>query len=180
MVLSDSEIKKALELEKLIIEPRPKANQYSPSAVDLHLDSTLRILKESKIKGLEINLADYNFHDYKDIIFEEETMSSIGYQLKPGEFLHGIKEYIELPISSCLCDRIEGRSSFARLGLVVHMTAPTIHADFRGKVVLEIMNFGPYPLKLTPELIICQLIVENLYGTPTQGLDSVFQDQTGI
>jgi dCTP deaminase len=76
---------------------------------------------------------------------------------------------------------VEGRSSYARLGLVVHMTAPTIHAGFRGHIVLEMMNFGPFPLRIDPGTTrICQLIFEELGSDPTIALKTVFQDQAGV
>lgn len=64
------------------------------------------------------------------------------------------------------CGRVEGRSSHARLGLVVHLTAPTIHADFEGTITLEMVNFGAYPLELTPGVKVCQLIIETVDGIP--------------
>jgi dCTP deaminase len=55
------------------------------------------------------------------------------------------------------------RSRFARLGLVIHVTAPTIHNTFRGRIALEMMNHGPLELVLTPdETRICQLIFERI------------------
>ena len=77
-----------------------------------------------------------------------------------------------------LAARIEGRSSLARFGLSVHQTAPTIHADFRGAIRLEIANVGPFVCRLTPGIRICQLIVEELKTPATEGLLSRFQDQT--
>lgn len=80
-----------------------------------------------------------------------------------------------------LAARIEGRSSFARLGLAVHMTAPTIHSTFRGHITLEIRNFGPFPLAVKPgQTRICQLIFEGLKSMPDGELDSTFQDQRGL
>ncbi|MDO8794033.1 MAG: hypothetical protein Q7J25_05380 [Vicinamibacterales bacterium] len=45
------------------------------------------------------------------------------------------------------------RSSLARLGLMVHLTAPTIHAGFNGNITLEVINHGPFHLKLVPKTI---------------------------
>jgi dCTP deaminase len=39
---------------------------------------------------------------------------------------------------------IDGKSTRARTGLVIHLTAPTIHAGWSGKVTLEIVNLGPF------------------------------------
>jgi dCTP deaminase len=61
----------------------------------------------------------------------------------PGKFVIGTtQEYVNLPKPSKIAARVEGRSTLARLGLIVHFTAPTIHASFRGHITLEMYNFG--------------------------------------
>jgi dCTP deaminase len=93
------------------------------------------------------------------------------FKLEPNRLVLGrTAESIEFPLSSTgpnYCARVEGRSSNARLGLVVHLTAPTIHANFKGTVTLEMVNFGVYPLELTPGIKICQLVIETVDGVPT-------------
>jgi dCTP deaminase len=76
-----------------------------------------------------------------------------------------------------LAARIEGKSSYARCGLLVHFTAPTIHAGFKGTITLEIMNLGPYAISLRPQMPICQLIIEEVRGVPFRS-DSQFQGQS--
>jgi dCTP deaminase len=88
-------------------------------------------------------------------------------------------ERIELPIDSngeCLAARVEGKSSYARCGLLVHFTAPTIHAGFCGTITLELCNLGPLSIALYPRTPICQLIVETVRGVPFRN-DSQFQGQ---
>jgi hypothetical protein len=58
--------------------------------------------------------------------------------------------------------RIDGRSSWARQGLVVHSTAGDIHPGTRGFVVFELMNYGPVPIMLYPGLAIAQLTFETV------------------
>jgi hypothetical protein len=64
-----------------------------------------------------------------------------------------------------LAARVGGRSSFARCGVLVHFTAPSIHAGFVGTITLEIMNLGPHAM-LRPGMKICQLILEQVEGFP--------------
>lgn len=61
--------------------------------------------------------------------------------------------------------------------MLVHFTAPTIHAGFGGTITLEIINLGPIPIILSPGTPICQLIVEQVDGTPFRN-DSQFQGQS--
>ena len=56
-------------------------------------------------------------------------------------------EVVELP--SDLMGLVEGRSSWARLGLSVHMTAPKIDPGFCGTIALEMTNVGPATIQLT-------------------------------
>jgi dCTP deaminase len=101
------------------------------------------------------------------------------YALEPGRFvLAQTLERIELPLrgEESLAARVEGRSSYARCGLLVHFTAPTIHAGFAGRITLEMINFGPYTINLYPRMPICQLIVEEVAGEPFSN-QGQFHDQ---
>jgi dCTP deaminase len=104
------------------------------------------------------------------------------FSLEPQAFILGkTKEFVDFPLaegdSVSYAARVEGRSSLARCGLVVHLTAPTIHAGFRGTITLEIANLGPMPIILRPGMNICQLIIEEVSGTP-QLTQSQFRGQT--
>jgi hypothetical protein len=61
--------------------------------------------------------------------------------------------------------RVEGRSSLARLGVGIHVTAPTIHADFGAtddpdypgtRIRLEVWNCGELHVCLQPGMKVCQ------------------------
>lgn len=101
--------------------------------------------------------------------------------LKPGRLVLGkTMEHVELPIlekGQCLAARVEGKSSYARCGLLVHFTAPTIHSGFAGTITLELINLGPCNISLYPGTPICQLIVKTVLGTPFRN-DSQFQGQS--
>ena len=95
--------------------------------------------------------------------------------------LGGIRERIALPLREGrppLAARIEGRSSYARCGLIIHFTAPTIHAGFDGiTIALELKNLGDYPITLYPGDEVAQLIVERVSGMPFAN-PSQFQGQS--
>ena len=121
---------------------------------------------------------------------DEFEIGDGGYELEPGPenlILGHTLEEVQLPLppqdmdaladgKPALAARVEGKSSRARLGLLVHFTAPTIHAGWAGRITLEMMCLGRYPLKLYPGLPICQLIVEEVRGRPA-GDASQFQSQ---
>jgi dCTP deaminase len=89
---------------------------------------------------------------------------------------------VQLPISGepdrSLAARIEGKSSRARLGLLVHFTAPTVHPGFSGTLTLEMINLGPVDIQLFPGMPIAQLIVEEVKGRPDFNNPSQFQGQS--
>ena len=81
------------------------------------------------------------------------------------------------PVDNRLAARVEGKSSLARLGLGVHVTAPTIHAGFVGTIQLEIINHGPMHIKLRAGMPICQLIFETTKGMPETAYKGQFSGQ---
>ena len=100
--------------------------------------------------------------------------------LRPNRLVLGrTRERVELPLlpdGNSLAARVEGKSSYARCGLLVHFTAPTIHAGFAGTITLELINLGPCNISLYPDSPICQLIFETVAGTPVRN-DNQFQNQ---
>lgn len=188
MVLSNTEILRALVEGRIFIEPRPHPEApeighecpYQTSSVDLRLAEEITYFNE----GLPINI-DLRRGKFSTLFMPNSQILRISkeqpYALMPGKLvLAQTMERISLPIlddgRGCLAARVEGRSSYARCGVLVHFTAPTIHAGFSGTITLEIINLGPMPVLLYPEAPICQLIVEEVSGIPFRN-DSQFQFQ---
>jgi dCTP deaminase len=76
---------------------------------------------------------------------------------------------------------VDAKSTRARTGIMVHFTAPTIHAGWNGNVVLEITNLGPFDLVLCPDDAIAQLTVALITSVPDLSLKkskSATQGQT--
>ncbi len=69
--------------------------------------------------------------------------------LRPGDFVL-VPTYEKVTIPDNLIGLIEGRSTYARLGLSMHQTAPWIQPGWRGTIILEIRNSGPLTIELTP------------------------------
>jgi len=185
MILCDTEIRAALNYGHIVIDPRPPPENIGTTAIDLRLGTELRKWKVPK-SGVTITIdpshPDFSYSDIANDHLEACVLDLEGaVVLQPGDFLLGItEEKIELPIQSRLAARVEGRSTLARLGIGVHVTAPTIHSSFRGKITLEITNQGQLPVRLKPGLRVCQLILEQVYGTPATELRSAFQDQQSV
>ncbi len=188
MILSNVEIHKAIDDGDIIItpEPQPRLNSlqnpnspYDTTAVNLRLAASLSVCRTASPIAFDLRkkgLADLLTKVYVPKVMDEKG----GYALAPGEFVLGnTLETIKLPMRQgrpVYAARVEGRSSFARCGLLIHFTAPTIHANFSGTITLEMMNFGKHDIVLYPDLQIGQLIFERVEGFPAQN-DSQFQGQ---
>ena len=76
--------------------------------------------------------------------------------LHPGEFVLGsTAERIGIPDD--LVGRLEGKSSLARLGLLIHSTAGFVDAGFDGYLTLELSNVATLPITLYPGMKIGQI-----------------------
>ena len=183
MVLSDREIQAALENRHIVIEPRPKAEAFSSTSVDLTLDPFLRVWSPIQTPGVEAEVFTPGVRGYQsNRVMQQHTARSAipadGLIVEPGDFLLAwTSERIELPSEHRIAARVEGKSSLARLGIGVHVTAPTIHAGYRGVIQLEVCNHGPIRVKLHAGMPVCQLIFEETHGTPEKAYTGQFLDQ---
>lgn len=206
MILADREVDAALDQSRIIIDPRPGAAFMDSTAVDLRLDGTLDQWKFPAInpgvgqKPYQFcpGVRGFKFSDIEKEFARPIAIPSNGYELPPSfhstretgplHFILGWTiERIYLPHASRLCARVEGKSSLGRMGLGVHVTAPTVHAGFGhnendpakhgAPLRLEIFNLGPLPIVLSHGMRICQLIIEEVREVPSAGHKSAFNLQ---
>jgi dUTPase len=62
--------------------------------------------------------------------------------------------------------KIEGRSSYARIGLAIHCTGDFINPGWSGFMPLQLVNASPFPIRILPYLPICQLMLVQLSSKP--------------
>jgi dCTP deaminase len=183
MILTDREIKIAIQRGLIQITPPPDdAKAYSSTAVDLTLDSAIRVFNPP-VAGVETVIdpsqSGFNFDQTIQTLSQSHKIMAAGYLLQPKILtLAWTKEYVSLATETRIAARVEGKSSLARLGLAVHVIAPTIHAGFSGQIQLEMVNHGAGPVRLKPGMRICQLIFETTLGTPERGYAGQFSGQT--
>jgi dCTP deaminase len=139
MILTDREIQISLAHGQIIIEPKPEVEAYSSTSVDLRLDKSLSVFKRELTGGggIEPPIIDPG---HKDFVAEQALqklteiveITEAGYPLEPKTLVLGWTiERVGLPITSRIAARVKGKSSLARFGLGIHITAPTIHSGFR-------------------------------------------------
>lgn len=182
MILTDREIQVFLANQQITIKPLPIANRYSSTSVDLTLAKQLRVWSFDQIeksKGEIITPGPkFRYAEFRDKYTKKKILTNKGYVLSPDAFvLAWTHETINLKNNSRIAARVEGKSSLARLGLAVHVTASTIHAGFEGPIQLELCNHGLFSIRLTPGIPICQLIFEMTLGTPEKGYSGKFLKQ---
>jgi dCTP deaminase len=156
-ILSRNEILKLLEDGQLEVVPID-VEQVGPTSIDLTLGNEFRVFK--KVREIFPVKEDVRFEE----VSESVRITEGGFLLlMPGELVHGItREKIRLPGN--LAGRIEGRSRFARIGLMVHMTAGLVQPGCNNKQVLEISNMSSMPLALYPGTRVCQIVLEEVRG----------------
>ncbi len=190
MILSNVSIHEALDRGWLRIEPLPQPRTkveggpkcpYQTSAVDLRLGSEIAFFSKPVPVNIDLRKGDFNalFAPYSEtrMITEDQPFVLKPQRLVLGKTLERVSFPIQPSGAISLAARVEGKSSFARCGLLVHFTAPTIHAEFDGTITLELINLGTLDIALYPNMPICQLIIEQVHGTPFSNV-SQFQGQT--
>ncbi len=145
------------KIEQGIIKIDPFfVEQVGPASVDLHLSNEFRIFKKMR-RAIEIR-EHTNYEDVTEKIVVNDHLI-----LMPGEMVLGItREKITLPPD--ICGWLEGRSRFARLGLLVHISTSFIQPGISNKQCLEIINFSPMSLTLYPRTAICQFVFQKTTG----------------
>jgi dCTP deaminase len=185
VILTDREIQIALSNGQIIIHPPPSIDHaYSSTTVDLTLDELISVYRGDLSNDPIETIIDPGHPNYR----AEETIAKLtnqvkippdGYVFRSGKLILGwTVERVGLPIHSRFAARVEGKSSLARLGLSVHVTAPTIHSGFNDKIRLEMVNHGAAPIRLRAGMRICQLIFEATLGTPQKGFQPMRSART--
>ena len=181
MIFSDLEIRAAIEQGRLVFTPEiPRdSDRIGSSSVDLLLDSELLVYPQSPAAGIKVNPTQAG-RSIRQLIQQLSSPASIEdgrpYTLEPGRLIIGkTLEFIQF--APDIAGRIEGRSSLARLGLAVHVTAPTVLAGWAGQLYLEIYNVGPFSIELEKNMPIAQLILERTGIPPDNPYSGQFQGQ---
>lgn len=182
MIFPDLEIRAAIEQGRLKFEPEiPKdSDRIGSSSVDLLLDSELLVYPQSPAAGIKVNPMQAG-KSIRQLIQQLSTPQTIEegktFSLEPGRLIIG-KTLEFMRFAPDIAGRIEGRSSLARMGLAVHVTAPTVLAGWAGQLYLEIYNVGPFSIELEKSMPIAQLVLERTGVPPDNPYSGQFQGQT--
>jgi dCTP deaminase len=180
LILSKPDILRYLTERKLRFDPPIQIEQVAQVSVDLRLGNRFSRFKKPPGYLPAINV-DRSLWDSADLWDHREAEV---FRLEPGEFVVA-QTHERVYIPNDLMGLVEGRSSFARVGVTVHVTAPKIDPGFDAKIALEMANFGKVAVELRAgvdapaQLLLMRLTTplaaDELYGSDPR---DVFQHQT--
>ncbi|MGC9385822.1 MAG: dCTP deaminase [Hydrogenovibrio sp.] len=184
MKLSDRDIIQHLKIGKIGIDPMPEQSKIKGISVDLRLANKFRVFNDHTAPFIDLSGETHEMQAMMDKIMGDEVVIEAGqaFFLHPGELaLASTHESISIPDD--LVGWLDGRSSLARLGLMVHVTAHRIDPGWQGQIVLEIYNSGKLPLALRPGMDICAINFETLSSAAikpyNKRADAKYRNQQG-
>jgi dCTP deaminase len=154
MILSQPEIRAAVESGEIRFDPPLEEKQWGEASVDLRLGLKFtKLIGDSSVtfsmtKGIG-PIARTGLYHEETFEFQNKFGKRRTYVLDPGEFILALTyEHVWMPRH--LIAMVEGRSTYARVGLSMHQTAPWIQPGWDGQITLEMRNGGPFKIELTP------------------------------
>jgi len=139
MILSDTDIRKAMAEGKITVDPFHE-KMIQPASIDLHIDKHFLVF--DTIQNFVIDPKE----PLDDSMRAVEISEDKPFILHPGEFALGmILE--ETGVSNDMVGRLEGKSSIGRMGLLIHVTAGFLDPGNSLKMTLELHNTANMPIK---------------------------------
>jgi dCTP deaminase len=154
-VLTRDAILAELDAGRVVIAPLER-DQIGAASIDLTLGDEIRVFDDDAQPIDLVEAADYREHT-------RVRRLDAPYVLEPGRTVHGItRERITLPPD--LCGFLEGRSRFARLGLMIHVTSAFVQPGVSSRQVLEMSNVATRPLRIHAGVRLCQIVLLRTEG----------------
>ncbi|MFW9944555.1 MAG: dCTP deaminase [Candidatus Sifarchaeia archaeon] len=165
MMLSDVDIQKAMKAGAIGIDPFDP-DSLGPCSIDLKLDSIFRIYNP----GSPVDVRSKEALDKDTKLVDTQGRP---FMILPGQFI--LAQTMErIRLSSEYAALLEGKSSIARLGIIVHaagLVNPGTGAEKPGKLTLEIYCENLSPVLLYPEMPIVQIMFVRLSSPAGTGYD---------
>ncbi len=161
MILSDGTIREYITSGKIKFHPGDETsldiilNNIMCASMDLRLGNKFKIYAQNS-RGVLNPFEKDEYISTQDITIPDDQ----NFVLQPWDFvLWATKEQFWLPAD--IVTRVEGRSSLARLGIMVHITGwfidPGFGWDQLSTITLEIKNVNHVAVVLRPNMRVCQM-----------------------
>jgi dCTP deaminase len=153
MFLSDVDIKKGLTAGDIVLEPfDPKRLQ--PASYDIQLGNRFVVTEPHTTKY--IDPVKHIFPDTREV----EVKDGDAFVLHPGVSILGYsRDYFG---SKRYMVEVNGKSSLARIGLLVHNSASLVNPGHFLHIAFELCNLNSVPILLRPGMEIAQLTFSEL------------------
>ena len=163
MRLCDQDIEQHLRDGKIAIEPTPDSSMISGVSVDIRLGNEFRVFQDHTAPYIDLSGPKAEVQAAMNSVMSDEIFIPDGeaFFLHPGELALAVT-YESVTLPADIVGWLDGRSSLARLGLMVHVTAHRIDPGWSGQIVLEFYNSGKLPLALRPKMKIAALNFETM------------------
>ena len=175
MILTRDVILSALDSGDMAIEPFDSTLLESAS-YNVKLHSQIRVFKEG-LNEIDVAAVAEDVNILVDMTRIIDMDIDGYYLLKPGELVLGMTEE-KIRLSRDIAGWLQGRSRFARMGLMVHITASFMQPGSNNKLVFEIYNASRNAIKLRSGIPIAQVIFERCEGSAEYA--GSFKDQEKI
>lgn len=163
MYLSDVDIKKAVKDGKIVIKDFEEA-RLQPASYDILLGN--KFLVHNTESTLVIDPVKKIFPVTKEIIIPEDGI----FVLHPGVSVLGTS--VDYFGSDEFLVHLSGKSSLARLGLIIHNTAGIINPGHFLNITFELCNLNHVPIVLRPNMRIGQILFSQLTSPPQKDYKS--------
>lgn len=177
MFLSDRDIQTALANHEITIQDFD-LQRLQPASYDVLLGNHFMLFDKHKMNVIDPR------EPIDPYMRQIEVSDEEGFVLHPGEFALAVtRDYFG--VGPKYCCHIMGKSSLARLGLIIHTTAGFVDPGNELNATLELFNTNSLPVKLYPGMKIAQIAfcelktpAEKPYGH--QDLGSKYFKSTGV
>jgi len=158
MFLSDTDIKKAVKDGSITLTPFV-SNRLQPASYDILLGNKFVVNEETVTQYVDPSRKIYA--KTREIVVKDGGE----FVLHPGVSVLGVsKEFFG---SDTYLIQVGGKSSLARVGLMIHNTAGLINPGHFLNITFELCNLNNVPIILRPGMEIAQLTFSQI-SSPTQ------------
>lgn len=157
MILSDTDIEKAVKSGELTINPFDK-KRLQPASYDILLGNKF-VINNANVTHV-VDPVKKKYAETREIVVKDGRE----FVLHPGVSVLGVsKDFLG---SDTYLVQLGGKSSLARIGLLVHNTAGLINPGHYLNVTLELCNLNNVPIILRPGMEIAQVTFSMMSSPP--------------
>lgn len=166
MFLPHHIIGKYIDEGKIIINPEFDKKDIRPVGIRIHLAKDILVPEAGQTVDMTVPT---------DLKYKEIDLTKEEFFLEPGQFVLGAT-HEAIQTSPDILAILDGRSTVARLGLTVHITASIADGTFEVPhvVVLEMKNVGNFRIRLKYKDPVAMMVFAELKEPVTQKIQTQY------